>query len=230
MFAQSMVCEPLVKISAGWFGQAVAGEQLEPLCRRGRVWLFTLRNDVQFSNGEPFNAQAAVASFGRCWLTGSAMLAGADQPDYRRTGAQRYAAADYAQSACYPFLQGWRCRPFPFIAPSQFVEGNFTRYQSADRPWVLKTSQLNQYDVLRGVTTATGVTNRRSAGDRESDSGPDDPRRRFWKPAISICFTAAGLLPLDTFARFSHAKPGTAYPALSLSNGDAGPELRQSSH
>jgi nickel transport system substrate-binding protein len=27
------------------------------------VWLFTLRNDVQFSNGEPFNAQAAVANF-----------------------------------------------------------------------------------------------------------------------------------------------------------------------
>ncbi len=39
----------------------------------GKVWLFTLRNDVQFSNGEPFNAQAAVANFRRCWLTGSAM-------------------------------------------------------------------------------------------------------------------------------------------------------------
>ena len=62
MFAQSMVYEPLVKyqqdgsvkpwLASRWTHSA-----------DGKVWLFTLRSDVQFSNGEPFNAQAAVANF-----------------------------------------------------------------------------------------------------------------------------------------------------------------------
>ena len=62
MFGQSMVYEPLVKyqqdgsvkpwLASSWSHSA-----------DGKVWLFTLRNDVQFSNGEPFNAQAAVANF-----------------------------------------------------------------------------------------------------------------------------------------------------------------------
>ncbi len=61
MFAQSMVYEPLVKYQAdgsvqpGWQPAGVT----PPTANR---W-FTLRDDVAFSNGEPFNARAAAANF-----------------------------------------------------------------------------------------------------------------------------------------------------------------------
>ena len=40
----------------------MAGNPLASLRRRQNRW-FTLRDDVAFSNGEPFNAQAAAANF-----------------------------------------------------------------------------------------------------------------------------------------------------------------------
>ena len=59
MFAQSMVYEPLVKYQADgtvkpWLAKSWTSSE------DGKTWVFTLRGDVTFSNGEPFNAQAAV--------------------------------------------------------------------------------------------------------------------------------------------------------------------------
>ncbi len=58
------------------------------------------------------------------------------------------------------------------------------------------------------VTTATGVTNRRSAGDRESDSDPMTRAVAFETGDIDLLYGNEGLLPLDTFARFSHNPAG----------------------
>ncbi len=58
MFAQSMVYEPLVKYQADgsvkpWLAKSWTHSA------DGKTWVFTLRDDVTFSNGGAFNAQAA---------------------------------------------------------------------------------------------------------------------------------------------------------------------------
>ena len=59
MFAQSMVYEPLVKYQADgsvipWLAKSWTHSE------DGKTWTFTLRDDVKFSNGEPFDAEAAA--------------------------------------------------------------------------------------------------------------------------------------------------------------------------
>lgn len=62
MFAQSMVYEPLVKYQADGSVQPWLATRWRHSAD-GKTWWFTLRDDVAFSNGEPFNAQAAAANF-----------------------------------------------------------------------------------------------------------------------------------------------------------------------
>ncbi|PLK57150.1 nickel ABC transporter, nickel/metallophore periplasmic binding protein, partial [Klebsiella quasipneumoniae] len=62
MFAQSMVYEPLVKYQADGSVQPWLATRWRHSAD-GKTWWFTLREDVTFSNGEPFNAQAAAANF-----------------------------------------------------------------------------------------------------------------------------------------------------------------------
>ncbi|MGS3108000.1 ABC transporter substrate-binding protein, partial [Escherichia coli] len=59
MFAQSMVYEPLVKYQADGSVQPWLATRWRHSAD-GKTWWFTLRDDVAFSNGEPFNAQAAA--------------------------------------------------------------------------------------------------------------------------------------------------------------------------
>ncbi|STH09149.1 nickel ABC transporter, substrate-binding protein [Escherichia coli] len=56
MFAQSMVYEPLVKYQADgsvipWLAKSWTHSE------DGKTWTFTLRDDVKFSNGEPFRCR-----------------------------------------------------------------------------------------------------------------------------------------------------------------------------
>ncbi len=62
MFAQSMVYEPLVKYQADGSVQPWLATRWRHSAD-GKTWWFTLRDDVAFSNGEPFNAPAAAANF-----------------------------------------------------------------------------------------------------------------------------------------------------------------------
>ncbi len=73
MFAQSMVYEPLVKYQADGSVQPWLATRWRHSAD-GKTWWFTLRDDVAFSNGEPFNAQAAAPIFRRCWPTANATL------------------------------------------------------------------------------------------------------------------------------------------------------------
>ncbi len=57
-----MVYEPLVKYQADGSVQPWLAIRWHHSAD-GKTWQFTLRDDVTFSNGEPFNAQAAVANF-----------------------------------------------------------------------------------------------------------------------------------------------------------------------
>ncbi|MCL7678929.1 ABC transporter substrate-binding protein, partial [Klebsiella pneumoniae] len=128
MFAQSMVHEPLVKYQADGSVQPWLATRWRHSAD-GKTWWFTLRDDVAFSNGEPFNAQAAAANF-------QAVLANRQRHAWLELANQitdvRALSATELQitlkSAYAPLLQELALpRPFRFIAPSQFIDGGTAR-------------------------------------------------------------------------------------------------------
>ncbi|MDU1457684.1 MAG: nickel ABC transporter substrate-binding protein, partial [Klebsiella sp.] len=208
MYAQSMVYEPLVKYQADgsvkpWL--ATRWRHSED----GKVWTFTLRDDVTFSNGEAFDAVAAAENFRvvldnrqrHAWLELVNQIVDVKALDKSHLQIT-------LKSAYYPFLQELSLpRPFRFIAPSQFKDNETLRGIKAPMgtgPWVLKESKLNQYDVL--------VRNDRYWGEKPHIQKitvkviPDPTTRAvaFETGDIDLLYGNEGLLPLDTFARFSH--------------------------
>lgn len=207
MFAQSMVYEPLVKYQADgsvkpWLAKSWTHTA------DGKTWTFTLRDDVTFSNGEPFDAPAAAENFRvvldnrqrHAWLELANQIV-----DVKALGKTELQIT--LKSAYYPFLQELSLpRPFRFIAPSQFKDNETLRGIKAPigtGPWVLKESKLNQYDVL--------VRNERYWGVKPPIRQitvkviPDPTTRAvaFETGDVDLLYGNEGLLPLDTFARFS---------------------------
>ena len=121
---------------------------------------------MKFSNGEPFDAEAAAENFRAVleqlstpprwsWQTRLLMGQSTSKNELQIT----------LKSAYYPFLQELALpRPFRFIAPSQFKNHetmNGIKAPIGTGPWVLQESKLNQYDVfVRNETTGA-----RKAGD-----------------------------------------------------------------
>lgn len=123
-----MVYEPLVKYQADGSVQPWLATRWRHSAD-GKTWWFTLRDDVAFSNGEPFNAQAAAANF-------QAVLANRQRHAWLELANQitdvRALSATELQitlkSAYAPLLQELALpRPFRFIAPSQFIDGGTAR-------------------------------------------------------------------------------------------------------
>lgn len=206
MFAQSMVYEPLVKYQAdGRVTPWLATRWLHSA--DGKIWRFPLRDDVYFSNGEPFNAQAAVANF-------QAVLANRQRHAWLEltnqiTDVQALSDNELQitlKSAYYPFLQELALpRPFRFIAPSQFVDGSTQRGIKAPigtGPWMLSSSQLNQQDVLVRNPHYWG---KKPALEKVTVKVIPDATSRavaFETGEVDLLYGDEGLLPLDTFARF----------------------------
>ena len=207
MFAQSMVYEPLVKYQAdGSVKPWLAKSWIHSA--DGKTWIFTLRDGVKFSNGEAFDAHAAAENFRvvldnrqrHAWLELVNQIV-----DVKALDATRLQIT--LKSAYYPFLQELALpRPFRFIAPSQFKEGETMRGINAPigtGPWVLQASKLNQYDVL--------VRNENYWGEKPQIQKitvkviPDPTTRAlaFETGDVDLLYGNEGLLPLDTFARFS---------------------------
>jgi len=207
MFAQSMVYEPLVKYQADgsvkpWLAKSWSHSA------DGKTWTFILRDDVTFSNGEVFDAQAAAENFRavldnrqrHAWLELTNQITDVKALD--KTTLQIT-----LKDAYYPFLQELALpRPFRFIAPSQFKDNETMHGIKAPigtGPWVLKESKLNQYDVL--------VRNEHYWGEKPKIQKitvkviPDPTTRAvaFETGDIDLLYGNEGLLPLDTFARFS---------------------------
>lgn len=207
MFAQSMVYEPLVKYQADgsvkpWLAKSWTHSA------DGKTWVFTLRDDVTFSNGEAFDAKAAAENF-RAVLDNRKRHAWLELAN-QIVEAKALSAHELQitlKSAYYPFLQELSLpRPFRFIAPSQFKNNetmNGIKAPIGTGPWVLKTSKLNQYDVL--------VRNDRYWGEKPQIRQvtvkviPDPTTRAvaFETGDIDLLYGNEGLLPLDTFSRFS---------------------------
>ncbi|KFC04458.1 periplasmic substrate-binding component of an ABC superfamily nickel transporter [Trabulsiella guamensis ATCC 49490] len=208
MFAQSMVYEPLVKYQSDGSVQPWLAKSWTHSAD-GKTWVFTLRDDVRFSNGEPFNADAAVANF-------AAVLANRPRHAWLELTNQIVAVKALSpqqlqitlKSAYYPFLQELSLpRPFRFIAPSQFKENGTVSGIKAPigtGPWILKASQMNQYDVF--------VRNDNYWGEKPALRQitikviPDPTSRAiaFEAGEVDLLYGDEGLLPLDTFERFRH--------------------------
>lgn len=208
MFAQGMVYESLVKYQADGTiapGLATAWSHSAD----GKQWIFTLRDKVTFSNGEPFDAKAAEANFHavldnrqrHAWLELANQIVSVKALD------DHHLQIDL-KDAYYPFLQELALpRPFRFIAPSQFKDGgtkNGINAPIGTGPWVLKESRLNQYDVFVRNEHYWGE---KPAVDKITVKVIADPTSRavaFETGDIDLMYGDEGLLPLDTFERFSH--------------------------
>lgn len=152
MFAQSMVYEPLVRYRGDgalepWL--AVSWEVDD----EGRSYIFHLREDVTFSNGEPFDAASVVANIDtviknrerHSWLELANQIRSAEA-----TGP--YTVRLTLREPYYPLLQELALpRPFRFIAPSQFIDGATVDGIIAPigtGPWVLSETRLGERDLF----------------------------------------------------------------------------------
>ncbi len=208
LYAQGMVYEPLVKFQANgqiapWL--ATAWQTSDD----GKVWTFTLRHDVKFSNGEPFTAAAAKANFDavlanrkrHAWLGLIQEITAVNAPAPDRLEIE-------LKAPYYPLLQELSLpRPFRFIAPSQFVHGGTKDGIIAPigtGPWVLSASKLNQYDVF---TRNAHYWGQPPALEKVTMKVIPDPTSRavaFETGGVDMLYGDKGIISVDDYQRLSH--------------------------
>ena len=142
-----MVYEPLVKYQADGSVRWQSAGVTPPTAKR---W-FTLRDDVAFSNGEPFNAQPRRPIFRRCWPTANATrLELANQiTDVRALSATELQIT--LKSAYAPYCKSWPCPARSASSPPRSLSMAAPpgiKAPIGTGPWRLANSQLNQRDVL----------------------------------------------------------------------------------
>ncbi|QCE34839.1 nickel ABC transporter, nickel/metallophore periplasmic binding protein [Acetobacteraceae bacterium] len=160
MFAQDMVYEPLVK-----FGK---DGKIHPWLTKSwnispdrKTYLFNLRDDVKFSNGEIFDAKAAKANF-------DAILANRIRHNWLEAINQIESVKILSpfqiqiklKDSYYPFLEDLSFpRPFKFIALSQFKNGGTKDgilQPIGTGPWILSQTKLGENDLFRRNETYWG--------------------------------------------------------------------------
>ncbi|CAI1237006.1 Nickel-binding periplasmic protein precursor [Serratia fonticola] len=148
MAAQNMVFEPLViNTQHGVEPWLARSWRISP---DGKTYTFTLRDDVRFSDGEPFNAQAVklnidaiLANSARhAWLELVRQIDSVEVVD-------DHTVQLHLKNAYYPTLtELGLTRPFRFISPKAFIDGktlNGVQRYAGTGPWVLTEHKKNQY-------------------------------------------------------------------------------------
>lgn len=221
MYAQNMVYESLVRY--------VPGGRIEPWLAKawdiapdGRTYTFHLRDDVVFSDGEPFdaeavrrNVEAVLANRKRhAWLDLVAQIDGVDVVD-------RYTVRFRFKGAYYPVLQELALiRPLRFLSPAAIPESGSTaetiKAPVGTGPWKLAESRRGERDVF--------VVNERYWGpkpniDKVIVKVIPDPNTRaiaFETGEIDLIFGSEGQISADTFARFRDQKRYTTAASSSM--------------
>lgn len=147
MAAQNMVFEPLVlTTSQGLVPHLAKSWEISP---DGRTYTFHLRDDVTFTDGEPFDAQAVkknidavIDNYERhAWLELVRQIDAVNVIDTHTVELK-------LKNPYYPTLTELSLtRPFRFISPTAFIEGatkNGVSSYAGTGPWVLKNHQRNQ--------------------------------------------------------------------------------------
>ncbi len=162
MFAQAMVYEPLVKYSEGGTVIPWLAEKWQ-ISADGKTYTFTLRKDVLFSDGTPFNAEAVKKNF-------EAVLANGERHKWLELVAQidKAEAVDShtfrltMKNAYYPTLQELcLIRPLRFMSPVAMPEdgntANGIKKAVGTGPWVLIETKKGEYDLFERNDTYWGT-------------------------------------------------------------------------
>jgi len=153
MFAQCMVYDSLVKLNPdGSIGAALA--ESWTVSEDGLVYTFFLRRDVKFSDGQPFNAEAAVKNFKaimgnaqrHMWLGITSKIA-----DFEAVGPYEFKLI--LNSPYYPCLEDLSLpRPFRMLSPASFPDDGDTskgiKSAVGTGPWKLSKIALGEYDLF----------------------------------------------------------------------------------
>ncbi|MDR3160767.1 MAG: nickel ABC transporter substrate-binding protein [Spirochaetaceae bacterium] len=153
MFAQDLVYESLVRLKDdGTIGPALA--ESWDISPDGMVYTFHLRQDVQFSDGEPFNAAAAALNFNaimgnaarHAWLGITNKI-----EQYEASGPYDFTLT--FNTPYYPCLHDLALpRPFTFLSPKSFPDDGDTsksiKSPVGTGPWKLAESRLGEYDLF----------------------------------------------------------------------------------
>jgi len=161
MFAQGMVYEPLVKYAKGGAIEPWLAESWT-VSPDGKVYTFTLRKGVTFSDGTPFDARAVRMNFETVlanrarhdWLELVAQIDKVETPDARTVRL-------VLKNAYYPALQELALiRPVRFLSPSAFPPSGNTndgiKAPIGTGPWKLVETRKGEYDVLERNDTYWG--------------------------------------------------------------------------
>ncbi|WP_208246182.1 nickel ABC transporter substrate-binding protein (plasmid) [Rhizobium sp. T1470] len=217
MFAQSMVYETLVRYQADGTIKPWLAESWVP-STDGRTYTFKLREDVKFSNGEAFDANAAKANF-------DAVLANRTRHAWLELANQIVSAEVVGQyqlrltlkDAYYPLLQELALpRPFRFVAPSQFKYGGTKDGIVAPigtGPWKLTETLLGQRDVFMRNDSYWGQKPAYAQINVKVIPDPNTRAIAFETGEIDLIYGTDGPISPDTFERFQ--KMGSYTTALS---------------
>lgn len=208
MMGQNMVYEPLVRYMSDGSVQPWLAEFWD-VEDGGKTYVFKLREDVKFSNGEVFDAAAAKANFDavlanrerHAWLELANQITSAE-------ALEPYKLKLTLKDAYYPILQELALpRPFRFIAPSQFKDGGTKDGIVAPigtGPWKLVETRLGEKDEF--------VRNEGYWGDKPEYEQitvkviPDPNTRAiaFETGEVDFIYGLDGPLYPDTFQRFKN--------------------------
>ena len=132
MFAQNLLFEGLIKINDDGSFEPWLAESWE-IKDEGKTYVFKLREDVYFSDGEKFNAEAAAANFNaildngdrHTWLESIKLMMEVDKSGGKSVEATgEYELTLRLADSYYPFMvELGVTRPFRFISPKSFIDG-----------------------------------------------------------------------------------------------------------
>lgn len=153
MFAQEMIFEPLVRLGDAGTVQPCLAESWQ-ISEDGRTYLFSLRKDVMFSDGQPFDAKAVEMNF-------AAIMANARRHQWLGltekidsfAAEDRYLFRLTLKSPYHPTLEDLSLpRPFRFLSPAAFGHDGQTRNgiktPTGTGPWKLAEQILGERDVF----------------------------------------------------------------------------------
>ncbi|GKX58701.1 nickel ABC transporter, nickel/metallophore periplasmic binding protein [Leminorella grimontii] len=203
MAAQNMVFEPLVVNTESGVKPFLAESwEISP---DGKTYTFTLRKDVTFSDGEPFNAQAVKLNIDavldnyqrHAWLELVQQIEKVSVLDPYRVEIK-------LKNPYYPTLvELGLTRPFRFISPKSFIDGKTksgVKNYAGTGPWVLAEHKVNQYALFTANPNYWGAKPKLSAVLWKVIPDRQSMLMALQKGDVQLIFGADGdMLDMDSF-------------------------------
>lgn len=151
IYAQNMLYESLVKITDDGIEPWLA--ESWQISEDGTEYIFELRKDVYFSDGEKFNAESAKVNFDailenrerHTWIEAAVVIDSVEV-------LGEYELKIKLTNAYYPFLTELALtRPFRFISPKCMIDGNTkdgVKGYSGTGPYILSENKIDEYAVF----------------------------------------------------------------------------------